>query len=303
MFSKRLFVFSLILLSIFYVSKLQVAQAQVTIRSYVFVITSSTPFDPSVPRPLPQTASPSISTPSGGGAASHNGAPTGAIVPISFNATNTVHTDQGVKLPSSRIVPNTQLRAPQSYSQAIQDNPAILFVDKRYPSSCHVGIGSTPHENLLLRVEEDAQFFKLQVSAHQRDLLAIYIKYGSSLASCELGEGERRALVRDLFDTLRTTSFPISDLDRLASGQTPRARSHVAASKRAASTRQLLLSTKSYKKEWFHPTHPNWMTVYHRTRSPNKPRLDKLGLIKYIARFRQLPNTPAQWALTRVLGN
>lgn len=152
------------------------------------------------------------------------------------------------------------------------------------------------------QVRTDAAAFRVMLSPANQEQLTLFVAYGSNPATIRLGEGERRALVRDLLDTLRQ-DLRIEDLERVAAGQAPRARN--LSQERA----QLLRVRQTFRTIYGHdPNFQNseenlaWNTLMYRIRFSRNLALEQQGIRSFRQTFRRAPQDPFQWATVRVLG-
>lgn len=177
-----------------------------------------------------------------------------------------------------------------------------FFSGKPYPKDCLIGLGTSSIPTISQQVRNDAKTYALPLSSSQSTRFAYFVKFGSSMATCKLGEGERRALIRDLFETLGTSLFPIRDLDRIASGETPRIPSKHVGRIRVQRTRDLLVATGVSTDQWYKKNHLAWNIVYHRVRPPRSLTAERKGIQQFHTVYNRTPQDPEDWALVRVLG-
>jgi hypothetical protein len=147
----------------------------------------------------------------------------------------------------------------------------------------------------------DARAFGVSLSSSVQSDLSSFIEFGTTPLTVRLGEGERRAMVRDLLDTLRGAS--IGDLERLASGQIPLARN--LAQERA----QLPRVRTTFRRIFGHdPVFSNpqenlaWNTMMYRIRFPRNLTQEQAGILAFRRLFGRTPSDPFQWATVRVMG-
>lgn len=154
------------------------------------------------------------------------------------------------------------------------------------------------------QLQADLRSFKLTASNEQQiQDLVTFISYGLTEESARLGSGERRAIVRDALETLRTTNISPSDLERLVHGQIPHARN--LAEERKQSTRALATFRTIYgHAPNFKNTEENlaWNTLMYRLRFPRNLQAETQGIQEFRTTFRRAPQDPFQWATVRVMG-
>lgn len=151
-------------------------------------------------------------------------------------------------------------------------------------------------------LEEDAQSFGITLGAADMYRLGRFIEDGSDAVTRVLGSGERRALVRDAFDTMGRA--PTSgDMERLANGQIPLSRNL------AREHEQLSEARVAFRLIYGHnPNFQNyeenlaWNTLMYRIRFSRDLVREQRGIVEYRRLFGRTPSTPFHWATVRVLG-
>lgn len=152
-------------------------------------------------------------------------------------------------------------------------------------------------------VEGDAKTFKVNLSFQDLERLAVFVEFGTSKESLALGFGERRAVIRDVLDTIGR-AIPTEDIEKLIRGETA-SRSRNLAREQA----QLLRSRVTFRSIYGHD--PNfksanenlaWNTLMYRIRFPRNIEKEKQGITKFKQLFHKAPTDPFQWAVVRVLG-
>ncbi len=152
-------------------------------------------------------------------------------------------------------------------------------------------------------VQRDARAFGVKnLDAAAQDRLATFVAYGLTPETARLGAGERRALLRDAYETMRTVPS-VSDLERLARGQVPQARNLTEErrqSKRALATFRTIFG---HAPDYRDPSENlAWNTLLYRIRFPRELERERAGIMEFRALFRRDPQDPFQWAVVRVLG-
>jgi hypothetical protein len=153
------------------------------------------------------------------------------------------------------------------------------------------------------QVASDGKEFGLTVTESAAATITNYIVYGISAATVKLGQGERRAVIRDYMDTVKRTNVVWSDVDRIANGQIPVARNL------GAERAQVAAILPIYKKIYGHA--PNfkdakenlaWNTLMYRIRFPRDLAKEANGIKGYTALYKHSPKTPLGWSIVRVYG-
>ena len=152
-------------------------------------------------------------------------------------------------------------------------------------------------------VELDAREYKVQQSSQQKIAVTNFVTYGMSVSTLLLGAGERRALVRDYFETVGRGDIYWPDLENLTNGQ------KVIARNLTKENAQVTVVLKIFKKIFGHtPKFSDtkedlaWNTMMYRIRFPRDLNREKAGIDKFLKIFYYLPKTPLDWATVRVLG-
>ena len=155
-------------------------------------------------------------------------------------------------------------------------------------------------------VESDLRAFGLRVlaaDAAAMNRLAVFLGYGLSAESARLGMGERRAVLRDAFETMRTPNVPVTDLERLVRGQIPQTRNL------AEERRQVARALPTFRAIFdrvpdFLVAQDNlaWNTLLYRIRFPRDLAKEREGIQAFRQVFRRTPADPFQWAVVRLLG-
>lgn len=152
-------------------------------------------------------------------------------------------------------------------------------------------------------VASDATAFSVPITPYQTDVVTRFIVYGNFESSKQLGAGERRALVRDYFETVGRVEIVWEDVERLANGQKVVNRN---LTKERAQAPDAL---KRFKRIFGHaPIFSNpkedlaWNTLMYRIRFPRNIDREKDGITKFKVLFSYAPSSPLDWATVRALG-
>lgn len=152
-------------------------------------------------------------------------------------------------------------------------------------------------------LDQDLRLYRLPLSPEVRANLSIFLTYGSSDVTARLGLGERRALLRDAFETMHRTNVPIADLERMARGAIPLTRDLATESAQLPRVR-LTFRTLFHHDPNFQIPAENlaWNTLMYRLRFPRDLALEAQGIERFRSVFHRAPQDPFQWATVRVLG-
>ncbi len=155
----------------------------------------------------------------------------------------------------------------------------------------------------LSSIRSDAKEFKAKLSDEEALSLTNFITYGISEKTRLLGEGERRAVVRDALETMKTSHIDPADLERMTRGIIPHYRNLT------AERQQLPRVRTTFKVIFGHD--PNfkdatenlaWNTLMYRMRFPRDLGAERAGILEFKRVFKKNPKEPFQWATVRVLG-
>lgn len=154
----------------------------------------------------------------------------------------------------------------------------------------------------------DAKEFGLELNGVQAMLLSTFVT--NSVAdgvvaayAQQLGTGERRALVRDYFDTVNRPIIVWDDLARLANGQKPGTRNLTREQAQAKAALALWIKIKYRAPNFKNATEDlAWNTLMYRIRFTRDLGKEQAGILKFRATFKRTPVSPLDWAMVRALG-
>jgi len=153
-------------------------------------------------------------------------------------------------------------------------------------------------------VKSDALEFNIGLTDAQIDAITNFITYGASSETKKLGAGERRAVIRDYFQTVGRADVVWDDIQRLTTGQKPIKRN--LANEQAQVDRVLA----NFKLIVGHQP-PNfkdaaedmaWNTMMYRIRFPRDLVKEVVGINKFKKIYNRDPKTPLEWSIVRALG-
>ena len=161
----------------------------------------------------------------------------------------------------------------------------------------------SPTAEVNARVEAGLRAFKVKAAEAERARITTFIRFGSGPASQALGEGERRALVRDALETMRRADIPLEDLERMAQGEVPLTRS-ITEERKQVSRALPTFQTIFGRAPNFKNPQENlaWNTLLYRIRFPRDMTAERRGITEFKRLFGRNPTDPFQWAVVRVLG-
>jgi hypothetical protein len=133
-------------------------------------------------------------------------------------------------------------------------------------------------------------------------LSARFIAEGVSPASRAYGEGERRAIVRDVQETIGETATE-EDFIRISSGLIPVTR-NIKNERRQVSSALVAFKKVFGRAPNFRSERENtaWNTLMYRIRFPRDLVKEQKGIVSYRSLMRRTPVSPFDWAFVRLLG-
>lgn len=152
-------------------------------------------------------------------------------------------------------------------------------------------------------VVQDARTFAVKApDAQTQERLGIFLAYGLTPETARLGTGERRALLRDAYETMRVNPS-IADLERLTRGQIPETRNLSEERRQAPRALTTFRTIFGHAPDYRDPVENlAWNTLLYRIRFPRDLAQEREGVREFRGLFRRDPQDPFQWAVVRVLG-
>ncbi|MCX6715067.1 MAG: chitobiase/beta-hexosaminidase C-terminal domain-containing protein [Candidatus Uhrbacteria bacterium] len=234
-----------------------------------------------------------INTSSGGGGGGGTGSAGGYVLPV-------VATVPIVSPPTT-----TETTQPVIPSVVPESTGPVLDPAQFEALLASLGATSNPlaYAKTKLLVVADAKSFGVTLSAEQTQATSNFIVYGISKETVKLGEGERRALMRDYYQTVGKADANWQDLQRLTIGQKPLGRNLTNEQKFAG------IALRDFKKMTGHaPDFKDvnedlaWNTLMYRIRFPRDLTLEQQGIVDFKKIFKRTPSTPFDWSEVRALG-
>lgn len=162
-----------------------------------------------------------------------------------------------------------------------------------------------PHAPIAIvaLLKEDARAFRITLSEADLERLAAFIEQGTSQESIALGSGERRAAIRDIFDTIGR-AIPTSDIEKLIRGETAPGSRNLDREKEQLQRTRLTFRTIYGRDPNFKNAQENkaWNTLMYRIRFSRDLNAEKKGIQAFKVLFKKDPKDPFQWAAVRSLG-
>lgn len=154
-----------------------------------------------------------------------------------------------------------------------------------------------------LLVKSDADFFKVPLTEEQLISITNFVVYGASFETIKLGSGERRAVIRDYFETVGRSDVIWEDIQRMSTGEKL---IHRNLAKEQAQVGSVLIH---FKKIVGHT--PNflvriediaWNTLMYRIRFPRDLVKEQCGIDHFYEHYNKIPSTPMEWSIVRAIG-
>lgn len=168
-----------------------------------------------------------------------------------------------------------------------------------------LGVASKPADfaKYSALVKSDALAFKVGLTAAQQTAIANFVTYGASTATVKLGAGERRAVVRDYFETVGRADINWDDVQKMTTGQKPVHRNLVIeqsqVGKVLANFKLMVGHTPNFKDA---SEDIAWNTMMYRIRFPRNLVTEQQGIVEFKTIFKRVPSTPLEWSAVRALG-
>jgi hypothetical protein len=192
-------------------------------------------------------------------------------------------------------------------SSSAPSQPVVSSVSPVANPSLSNHLPPSSSQESRLAVQTDARVFGLSLSSSLQGDLAPFIEVGTTDVTRRLGVGERRALLRDWFDTMRLSPSSVQvvtmDLERMASGQIPVTRNVSQERVQLTRVRQTFRSIFGHDPVFARPQENlAWNTLMYRIRFPRNLVAEQQGIVEFRRLFGRAPVDPFQWATVRVLG-
>jgi len=158
-------------------------------------------------------------------------------------------------------------------------------------------------DKVLQQVYADAKEFGLTLTTDEAMADRNFIVYGISTATVKLGQGERRAVMRDYMDTVRRSNTVWTDVQRLTTGQIPISRNLAIERQRVSVALPVFHRIFGHDPNFKNATENlAWNTLMYRIRFTRDMVKEANGVRAFYVMFRHTPVTPFEWSVVRVLG-
>jgi len=194
-----------------------------------------------------------------------------------------------------------QLSPAAAADESESESDSVITVVSNFISANQITRNSELEAAVLAQINSDAKEFGLVLEGIST--IVDYIAYGNSMASLKFGQGERRAIMRDYFETVNRANIVWDDVERLAVGQIPKARN--LEKERQNVSRALPVFRRIFGHDPnFQDEKENlaWNTLMYRIRFTRDMGKEGTGLAAYRRIYGHDPLTPFSWSVVRVLG-
>lgn len=149
-------------------------------------------------------------------------------------------------------------------------------------------------------VQSDALAFKIGLTAEQSNTITNFVTYGISTQTKFLGAGERRAVIRDYFETVGRAEVNWDDIQRITLGQKPLVRNLPKEQANVSAVLATYIKFVGHKPNFSIPKEDlAWNTLMYRIRFPRDLSKERSGIAKFQQLYKHAPSTPLDWAAVR----
>jgi hypothetical protein len=164
---------------------------------------------------------------------------------------------------------------------------------------------SKPEEfaRYLSLVQFDASAFKVVLTEEQNVAITNFVTYGVSSETVKLGSGERRAVVRDYFETVGRAEIVWEDIQRITTGQKPVNRNLGNEQAKVGRVLENFIMMTGHAPNFEDPAEDiAWNTMMYRIRFPRDLKKEGVGIGQFQKTYRRSPSSPLEWSIVRALG-
>ncbi len=184
---------------------------------------------------------------------------------------------------------------------------AVLIHDPSKFDELLTALGTTSNPSDFAKymplVKSDALAFKVGITDAQQTAIANFVTYGASTETVKLGSGERRAEVRDYFETVGSANVRWDDIQRMTTGQKlvhrNLANEQAQVNRVLANFKLMVGHTPNFKNT---SEDLAWNTMMYRIRFPRDLKAEQAGILKFEKIYKHVPKTPLEWSIVRALG-
>lgn len=152
-------------------------------------------------------------------------------------------------------------------------------------------------------IQSDARAFSVALSTNQLNTSANFVVYGASAETVKLGSGERRAVLRDYFETVGRGDVVWDDIQRMTIGQKPVKRNLGMEQSRVTSILQMFEQIVGRAPDFRDKGDDlAWNTLMYRIRFPRDLAKERKGILLFRTSLKRSPASPLDWSAVRMLG-
>lgn len=179
-----------------------------------------------------------------------------------------------------------------------------FFEGAAYPRECAVGLGSSSLNALKQKIILLSRSQRLRIAKNQVTIYAEFVKYGSSLSTCTLGEGERFAMVRDAMEVLKRADFPYKHIEGMADQSIALTKSLIPENQRVYAAKKEIADLEKKLNRPFSEHERTLATqfIMHRYRRvPRRLGAERAAIQTFIRAYKRVPKTTVDWAKIRII--
>lgn len=167
------------------------------------------------------------------------------------------------------------------------------------------GTTAKPDMFLIIKgwIQSDAHAFNVAISSTQLNTATNFVVYGASTETMKLGSGERRAVLRDYFETVGRGDVVWDDIQRMTIGQKPVKRNLQKEQARVTSILQMFEHIVGRVPDFRDKGDDlAWNTLMYRIRFPRDLAKERKGILLFQKTMSRSPSSPLDWSAVRMLG-
>lgn len=252
------------------------------------------------------TTTGSTGTTSGGGGGGGGSTPT-TSTPTTVPSTPTTPSTPAATSTDSTTSAPAATATPTATAAPAATVPDVLIKNPTDVSSVLETLGltrnTTDEAKYRPLLKSDASAFKVGLTAEQENAVTNFVAYGISQATVKLGSGERRAVLRDYFDTVGRADVKFADVERITKGEKPIFRNLKKEQGQVTEAIRLFEKIKGHRPNFKDAKEDLlWNTLMYRIRFTRDLEKEKKAIGQFRTKFKKLPSTPMDWAAVRGIG-
>ncbi|OGL65740.1 hypothetical protein A3B21_01200 [Candidatus Uhrbacteria bacterium RIFCSPLOWO2_01_FULL_47_24] len=152
-------------------------------------------------------------------------------------------------------------------------------------------------------IRSDAATFKVELTPSNETTATNFVTYGTSEKTKALGAGERRAVMRDYFETVGRGNVNYEDVERITKGEKPVSRNLEKERVQVGAALKVFTKIFGHNPDFQDPKEDlAWNALLYRIRFSRDLAKEREGIAEFKMIFKRAPATPLDWAAVRVLG-